>query len=66
MPQRPKILVDYSGFDIENWVRRDYTTQLKRTLSAKAAQTASKQIEIEQSYGARYTELSRLSWLDIM
>ena len=57
---------DFSGFEPENWVCRDLDAHKTKALAAKSAPTASERRSIEKSYGAKYTELLKLTYLDII
>ena len=57
---------DYSGFNVDEWEERNYEEQLRIVNSAKAASTASAQLVLEQTYGARYSELLRLSYFNVV
>ena len=57
---------DFSGFDCDDWEPRDLQLHYQKCTEAKNATTATKRDEIEKSYGARYTELSRLPYFDVV
>lgn len=57
---------DFSGYDCDDWEPRDLNLHHKKSIDAKNAFTASEREQIEKSNGARYTELSRLPYLNII
>ena len=57
---------DYSGYDVNEWISRDNKTQTSIALKSKDAITASSALKIERTYGARYSELQRLSYFNVV
>lgn len=57
---------DYSGFDYNNWQPGDPKTHKEKAEKAKQASTITEHTSIESSYGARYSELFRLPYYDIV
>ena len=57
---------DYSGFDIRLWHPRKLETHRAKAFSASEAVTASAQLQIEQSYGVRYSVLLNLPYFDVI
>ena len=57
---------DFSGYDCDDWEPRDLNLHHKKSIDAKNAFTASEREQIEKLNGARYTELSRLPYLNII
>lgn len=55
---------DYSGFGRSEWPKRTVEEHRKIGLAWKHAPTASKQHEIEQKYGVRFTELLRIPYFN--
>ena len=57
---------DYSGYDVESWQPRDMASHLRVVSMATTAQTATEQAQIEKSHGARYSDLLRLPYFDVI
>lgn len=57
---------DYTSYDYRNWVAREATTQKMKGEAFKNAPTATAPKEILQSYGAKYTVLSKLPSFDVV
>ena len=57
---------DYSGYDTSVWHPRKLETHIAKAFAAKEAQTASAQLQIEQSYGVRYSVLLNLPYFDVI
>ena len=57
---------DYSGFNLDSWIPRDANTHRSEAKKAKAATTATGRQLIEKSYGAKYSKLLDLKYLDVV
>ena len=57
---------DYSGFDTSSWQPRNLVTHRAKAYASKQATTASSQLQIEQSYGIRYSVLLVLPYFDVI
>ena len=57
---------DYSGFDFDNWTKRDLATHLTNAREHKKADTLKKRTEIQQTHGLKYSELINLPHFDIV
>ena len=57
---------NYGGFDMENWQHRDNAVQRRKGLAYKDADTLKKRHEVEQTYGAKYSELLNLPHFNIV
>ncbi|XP_016346834.1 uncharacterized protein LOC107692355 isoform X2 [Sinocyclocheilus anshuiensis] len=56
--------MDYSGFDRSSWESRISKDHIHYAGLSKRAKTKAEQIRIEHDYGARWSELFRLSYYD--
>lgn len=57
---------NFSGYDCQNWLPRDNTTHKEKGSAYKSAPTASARKEILRSYGAKYSELFKLPYFDVV
>ena len=57
---------DYSGFDCAKWIPRDIVIQKSKALAFKHAYSASKQKEVQRSYGVKYSEFLNIPFFDIV
>lgn len=58
--------INYSGFERDEWQPRDLTTHISIVKQAKNASSQSEQANVEKKIGARYSELLRLPYFDII
>ena len=57
---------DSSGYNCDDWELRNLKVLYVKCIYIKTASTASERAQIEKSIGGRYTELSRLPYLDVI
>ena len=57
---------DFSGYDCDEWEPRDLKLHYQMCIDTKNACTASEREHIENVIGGRYTELSRLPYIDVI
>lgn len=57
---------NFSGYHCQNWLPQNSTTQMEKGLAFKNAPTASAQKHILRSYGAKYSELFKLPYFDVV
>ena len=57
---------NYGGYDYQHWPLRDYSTHVSKAKAWDDAKTQKKRIEIEKTYGIRYSELLNLPGFDIV
>ena len=57
---------DYSGYDCDLWEPRTFIEHYQKAMEAKNANTATERTTIERTNGARYTELLRLPYFDVI
>ena len=55
---------DFSGFDRDNWTKRDLVSHRQHAFAHKSSSTASQQAHIEREHGIRYTKLLDLPYFD--
>lgn len=55
---------DYSGYDDHSWTPRSWEQHREYSKQHLSARTQAEEKEIEQEYGVRYSELSRLPYHD--
>ena len=57
---------NYGGYERQNWLLRDNSMHKSKALESKSAKTATSRVNIEQSYGAKYSELLQLPAFDVV
>ena len=57
---------DYSGFDLSSWTPRTHSEHHETCIKAKNAPTPTERFRIEKQHGARYSELLRLPYFDVI
>ena len=57
---------DYSGFDCDNWVKRDFTQHRKLALEYQKLPNPSSQKAFELKHGLRFCQLLELPYFDII
>ena len=57
---------DYSGYDVQSWPLREYSTHIRQAMTAKDAKTASERHSIQRSYGCKYSTLLELPDFDVV
>ena len=57
---------DFSGYERDEWLPRTHAIHMEQVSEVCSAKTASRQQELEKQYGARYTELLRLPYFDVI
>ena len=55
---------NYSGFERELWLKRDFKSHQDQGMKWKHAKTLAERHTIEREHGVRYTELLRLPYFD--
>ena len=58
--------LDYSGYNRDSWEQRSHDLHCSKAFRAKAASTKKDQEAIQHEIGARYSELLRLPYFDIV